>query len=136
MKQYYYLTDANEQMGPLSEQDLLQYINSETLVFCEGLSNWTAAKDVDSLRQYFDFAAEDSENAEIYDDIPAEQPAASHCTPVPAVPENVPDMPGEYEPATPDLDATVSKMLWYVGLAVFVLWVLYYALKRIAESIH
>ena len=130
MKQYYYLTDANEQMGPLSEDDLLQYINSETLVFCEGLTNWTAAKDVEALMQYFDFSTEE---ATTYQETPAEE---SDCAPVPAVPKNVPEMPGEYEPKNSDFNVSVSNWMWYVGLGVFLLWVISFAMMRVALTIH
>ncbi|MBR5433760.1 MAG: DUF4339 domain-containing protein [Bacteroidales bacterium] len=53
MKQYYY-SDGQQQIGPISKDELkLKGITKGTLVWCEGLSNWTKAGDVDELADLF-----------------------------------------------------------------------------------
>ena len=53
MKQYYY-SDGQQQIGPISKEDLkLKGITKETLVWCEGLSNWSKAGDVEDLADLF-----------------------------------------------------------------------------------
>ena len=53
MKQYYY-SDGQQQIGPISKDELkLKGITKETLVWCEGLSNWTKAGEIEDLADLF-----------------------------------------------------------------------------------
>ena len=53
MKQYYY-SDGQQQIGPISKEDLkLKGITKETLVWCDGLNEWTKAGSVDDLADLF-----------------------------------------------------------------------------------
>ena len=53
MKQYYYL-DGQQQFGPLSKEELQgKNITKETLVWYEGLSEWTKAGEVEDLADLF-----------------------------------------------------------------------------------
>ena len=53
MKQYYYL-DGQQQFGPLSKEELQgKNITKETLVWYEGLSEWTKAGELEDLADLF-----------------------------------------------------------------------------------
>ena len=53
MKQYYY-SDGQQQIGPISKDELkLKGITKETLVWCEGLSNWIKAGEIEDLADLF-----------------------------------------------------------------------------------
>lgn len=53
MKQYYY-SDGQNQFGPFTKEELRgQKITKETLVWCEGMSDWVKAGDVDDLADLF-----------------------------------------------------------------------------------
>ena len=50
----YYYSDGQQQIGPISKDELkLKGITKETLVWCEGLSNWTKAGEVEDLADLF-----------------------------------------------------------------------------------
>ncbi len=52
MNEYYYLDAQNERKGPITKEELLsQNLNKETLVWREGLENWTPMKDVAELAE-------------------------------------------------------------------------------------
>lgn len=52
MNEYYYLDANNERKGPIAKEELLsQKLNKETLVWREGLENWTPMKDVAELAE-------------------------------------------------------------------------------------
>ena len=51
---YYFVDKNNLRKGPIYENELADYdITPETLVWCEGMNNWTAAKDVEGLSFLF-----------------------------------------------------------------------------------
>ena len=50
MNEYYYLDAQNERKGPITKEELLsQNLDKESLVWREGLENWTPMKDVAEL---------------------------------------------------------------------------------------
>lgn len=52
MKEYYYLDAQNERKGPITKEELLsQNLDKETLVWREGLENWTPIKDIAELAE-------------------------------------------------------------------------------------
>lgn len=52
MNEYYYLDAQNERKGPITKEELLsQNLDKESLVWCEGLENWTPMKDVAELAE-------------------------------------------------------------------------------------
>ena len=54
MNEYYYLDYTNQRQGPVSEQELLAAgISPTTLVWKQGMSNWTAASEVPELAAFF-----------------------------------------------------------------------------------
>lgn len=54
MKQYYYVNSAGQQAGPVAGESLKQYnVTEETLVWCEGMSNWAKAENVEELKPLF-----------------------------------------------------------------------------------
>ncbi|WP_266364326.1 CD225/dispanin family protein [Tellurirhabdus rosea] len=54
MNQYYYLDNNNQQVGPFSVEQLrTQPITPDTLVWMQGMTNWTRAADVPEIRPYF-----------------------------------------------------------------------------------
>ena len=53
----YYIFVNNEQQGPYTLEELrARHIASDTLVWREGMAQWTAAWQVDELRQLFQTA--------------------------------------------------------------------------------
>lgn len=76
MKNYYYLNAKREQCGPLPAKELLKNgVTAETLVWCEGMSNWTKAGEVLELKNMFNSTA-----------TPPPVPSATVVPPVPPVP--------------------------------------------------
>lgn len=53
MKKYFYLINE-KQFGPVDLAELKNNINVDTLVWREGLRNWSIAKDIDELSLIFD----------------------------------------------------------------------------------
>lgn len=53
MKKYYYLINE-KQFGPVDIAELKNIINTDTLVWREGLRNWSMAKDIDELSSILD----------------------------------------------------------------------------------
>ena len=52
MNEYYYLDAQNERKGPITKEELLsQNLDKESLVWREGLENWTPMKDVAELAE-------------------------------------------------------------------------------------
>lgn len=52
MNEYYYLDAQNERKGPITKEELLsQNLDKETLVWREGLENWTPMKDIAELAE-------------------------------------------------------------------------------------
>ena len=72
MADFYYLTNNNEQQGPVSKDALKNVIKPETLVWRAGLSNWVPADSLDELKDLFQPA-----------------PAAPAAAPAPAAEETV-----------------------------------------------
>lgn len=53
MKNYFYLDANNQQQGPVSEMALsVSGVTSTTLVWCEGMTEWTPAGNVPELAPY------------------------------------------------------------------------------------
>ena len=82
MADFYYLTNNNEQQGPVSKDALKNVIKPETLVWRAGLSNWVPADSLDELKDLFQPA-----------------PAAPAAAPAPAAEETV--IMERSEPAAP-----------------------------------
>ncbi len=60
MRQYYYAED-NQQIGPISFEELkTKNISPDTLVWFEGLGDWTRAGDINELAELFPTAQETS----------------------------------------------------------------------------
>jgi hypothetical protein len=53
----YYYSDNGTSIGPLSLSDLLDRIDSDTMVYREGI-DWTSASDVEELKEYFESKSE------------------------------------------------------------------------------
>lgn len=54
MKDYFYIDTNNEQKGPISPMQFSTYnITPDTLVWCEGMSDWTRAGSVAELHDCF-----------------------------------------------------------------------------------
>ena len=54
MKDYFYIDSNNEQKGPISPLNFSIYnITPDTLVWCEGMADWTRAGSVDELHDVF-----------------------------------------------------------------------------------
>ena len=54
MKEYYYLNDRKEQEGPVAGEDLPRYgVGRSTLVWAEGMAQWTPAGNVPELAPLF-----------------------------------------------------------------------------------
>ena len=52
MNEYYYLDAQNERKGPIAKEELLsQNLDKESLVWREGLENWTSMKDIAELAE-------------------------------------------------------------------------------------
>lgn len=55
MKEYFYIDSKNQQVGPIAEDKLLAAgIQRHTLVWCQGMDNWTQADAVPELRRRFE----------------------------------------------------------------------------------
>lgn len=55
MKEYFYIDSKNQQIGPIAEDRLLAAgIQRHTLVWCQGMANWTQADTVPELRRCFE----------------------------------------------------------------------------------
>ncbi len=52
MKQFFYSIEQ-QQFGPVAKEELQGKITKETLVWCEGMENWTNAGDVEELADMF-----------------------------------------------------------------------------------
>lgn len=54
MNDYFYLDAANNQKGPISPNRFADNgVTPDTLVWCQGLENWTRAAAVDELKDFF-----------------------------------------------------------------------------------
>lgn len=54
MKQYYYVTEAGEQVGPVTIEELrVAGIKRDTLVWCEGMADWAEAEQLPELAELF-----------------------------------------------------------------------------------
>lgn len=54
MKQYYYVTEAGEQVGPVTMERLREAgIGRDTLVWCEGMADWAEAEQLPELAELF-----------------------------------------------------------------------------------
>ena len=54
MKDYFYIDSNNEQKGPISPLNFSIYnVTPDTLVWCEGMADWTRAGSVDELHDVF-----------------------------------------------------------------------------------
>lgn len=54
MKQYYYVTEAGEQVGPVTMEGLrVAGIGRDTLVWCEGMADWAEAEQLPELAEFF-----------------------------------------------------------------------------------
>lgn len=54
MRQYYYLSPQNEQVGPVDGSQLTAYgVTATTMVWTQGMPQWVPANTVDELRPYF-----------------------------------------------------------------------------------
>lgn len=75
MKKYFYINSNGQQVGPISmDQFENQEINKDTLVWCEGMSQWMKAGEVAELESLF---------------IPT-PPAVQSVPPIPPVPQSAP----------------------------------------------
>ena len=55
MDLFYFIDKNNVRQGPVPENELVNYsITPETMVWCNGMTNWVAAKNVSKLRYLFD----------------------------------------------------------------------------------
>lgn len=54
MNEYFYLDKNNQQQGPISPTHFSAHnIKANTLVWCNGMTDWAPAGSVDDLREYF-----------------------------------------------------------------------------------
>ena len=54
MKEYFYIDSNNLQKGPVTGERLKEYgVNTDTPVWCDGMSEWTPAGKVDELKPLF-----------------------------------------------------------------------------------
>lgn len=54
MKDYFYIDSNNEQKGPISPLNFSIYnVTPDTLVWCEGMADWTRAGSLDELHDVF-----------------------------------------------------------------------------------
>lgn len=54
MKNYFYIDKNGQQTGPVSEDSLKQHgVNANTLVWCEGMSEWKKANEIAELKYLF-----------------------------------------------------------------------------------
>lgn len=54
MKQYFYVTEADEQVGPVTMAQLREAgIGRDTLVWCEGMADWAEAEQLPELAELF-----------------------------------------------------------------------------------
>lgn len=80
MKNYYYIDEKGQQAGPVSEDNLKDLnVTGKTLVWCEGMTDWTKVADVPELSYL----------------------CAAPVPPVPPVPPTPPTPPAPAEPAEP-----------------------------------
>ncbi len=53
MNNYFYLDKNNQQQGPISPQQFIAYgVTADTLVWCNGMDNWTRAGNISELNEF------------------------------------------------------------------------------------
>lgn len=54
MKKYYYVSNEGKQCGPISVSEFKEKgITEKTYVWCEGMTQWMKANDIDELKDFF-----------------------------------------------------------------------------------
>lgn len=110
MKQYYYVNKYGQQAGPISVGQFSACgIMKDTLVWCEGMSEWKKAEEVEELKHLF-------------------APATTNCPPPlqPSVAPQPPIAPGSngagIPPAGPTDQCPNNYLVWTILATIFCCW--------------
>lgn len=130
----YFIIENGQQAGPFTIAQLAEkHITSETLVWTEGMANWTPAWQVKELRYILGIAGTGAGNA-------------SSVPPVPPTPPIAPSTTATEQPATPNHFANTDqsqqprkkggKTLWKIILALIVFILAIFAFTNPGEEAH